>query len=115
MLRARTQSRLHEQGATVREVHRELDSIEARLASLRERQATFLFDTAVPEAQETSVDTIDLRSVAQVDATPGEPDRGTSKPEQVSTTDTHEDDFEKRLAAFAASENEDSFERWLEG
>lgn len=115
MLRARAQSRLNEQRAKLREVHVELDSIEARLAGLRAHQAAFLLKAAAPKPTRGTAETIDLRTLDEVSATSSELDDVTAKKASVTETKTRDDDFDKRFAAFAAGENDDMSRRWLDG
>lgn len=113
MLRAREQSRSNGRCAKFREVSVELDVIEARLASLREHQAAFLFKVAAVKPQKGGVQTVDLRTLAEVDITNSQLDSATTKPGSPTAT---EDDFDKRFAAFAAGEeNDDLSRRWLDG
>ena len=109
--RIRPLSRLNEQCAKLREVHVELDAIEERLISLREHQVAFLAKSAVSSKKLGRVETVDLRSLVDVDMT-------TSRLEEVVTEpsgDSEEnDDFDQRFAAFAAGESDDMSRRWLD-
>jgi hypothetical protein len=116
MLRAREQSRSHGRWAKFGEVSVELDVIEARLASLREHQAAFLFKAAAVKPQKGRVQTVDLRTLAEVDITKSQLGGATTKPDSATPTEGDEDDFDKRFAAFAAGEeNDDLSRRWLDG
>lgn len=119
-------SRLNEQCAKLREVHVELDEIEGRLTALRARQAAARLRLTAP-AKRGQVETLDLRTLDSVDATSAELDvsvaaaAATSAPNSEmpglhldDSDDDGDDDFEKRFAAFAAGEGDESSRRWLD-
>lgn len=119
-------SRLNEQCAKLRESHVELDDIEGRLTALRARQAVSRLRASAPRPIPTPV-TVDVRPPESLDLrTPivehdhrstGAEVVGTVEADQSNGADVRDgtdDDFEKRFAAFAAGENDDSSRRWLD-
>lgn len=107
VVRTRPVSRVNEQCAKLREVHVELDAIEQRIASLRERQAAFLLRASAPKQRTGTVESIDLRTLADVDVTHAQLD-------SVSNDINPADDFDKRFAAFADLRDDDQSRRWLD-
>ena len=109
--RIRPLSRLNEQCAKLREVHVELDAIEERLISLREHQAAFLAKSAMSSKRPDRVETVDLRSLVDIDVTTSRLEEAVSEPSGESKQN---DDFDRRFAAFAAGESDDMSRRWLD-
>lgn len=126
-------SRLNEQCAKLREVHVELDDIEGRIASLREHQAAFRLkaSTEKKRAKLGRVETVDLRSLADADVTAAQLVRArraresqmataesvsdsTSPSESRDTVADHDEDFDRRFAAFAAAGDDEMSRRWLD-
>lgn len=114
MVRTRPQSRLNEQCAKLREVHVELDAIEAQISALRERQAASLLRAAVPKVRPGEVQTLDLRTLDDVDLTNARLDSAALNVTDRHATSGRDADFDRRFAAFAAGESDDSSRRWLE-
>lgn len=107
VVRTRPESRVNEQCAKLREVHVELDEIEQRIASLREHQAVFLLKASAPKQRSGTVESIDLRTLADVDVTHAQLD-------SVSDDIDPSSDFDQRFAAFADVRDEDQSRRWLD-
>ncbi len=113
-LRTLPQSRLNEQCAKLREVHHELDAIEAQISALRERQAASLLRASKPKVRPGQVQTLDLRTLDDVDLTNARLDTAAlemTTPEETNRVDA---DFDRRFAAFASAESDDSSRRWLD-
>lgn len=110
-IRARPVSRLNEQAAQLRAVNVELDQIEQQIAQIRERQASALLRALMPKPRPGpragTVESVDLRTLVDVDLTHGQLDA-------VSNEIDPTDDFDKRFAAFARVEDEDLSRRWLD-
>ena len=109
--RIRPSSRLNEQCAELREVHVELDAIEERLISLREHQAAVLARSAVSSRKPGKVETVDLRSLVNVDSTSARLEEVVSEPSEEWQ---ESEDFDRRFAAFSKGESDDMSRRWLD-
>jgi hypothetical protein len=107
----RPSSRLNEQCAKLREVHVELDAIEERLISLREHQAAVLAKSAVSSRKPGKVETVDLRSLVNVDITSARLEEVVSEPSEEWQ---ESEDFDRRFAAFSKGESDDMSRRWLD-
>ena len=114
VVRTRPQSRLNEQCAKLREVHVELDAIEDRISSLRERQAASLLRAAAPKVPSGEVETLDLRTLDDVDLTNVRLDSAALAATALEETSGRDADFDRRFAAFAAGESDDLSRRWLD-
>lgn len=138
----RPKSRLNEQCAKLREVHVELDDIEGRLTALRAKHAASRLRATAPRPGPGNVATLDLRTLEDVEVTQVRLDSGVLDVDVPDTGATEapgsdsgvrqagvivaedagnaivdvatDDDFEKRFAAFAAGESDDSSRRWLD-
>lgn len=114
VVRTRPQSRLNEQCAKLREVHVELDAIEDRISSLRQRQAASLLRAAAPKARLPEVEILDLRTLDDVDLTNVQLDIAALDASALEQRSGRDADFDRRFAAFAAGESDDLSRRWLE-
>lgn len=116
---ARPESRLNEPSTDLRDAHVELDDIETRLTALRARQAAARLRASAPRPDREAVESLDLTALEEIEPAEPELDQHTTvvwatdepEPDAESMLD---DDFEKRFAAFAAGESDDTSRRWLD-